>query len=179
MSPLMLSLTLTVALGVAAQAGAAAHPVTAVDKVELDRYIGKWFEIARYPAWFQRKCVGGVTATYATRADGRLDVTNQCRTADGTSTARGIARIVDTTSNAKLKVRFAPAALSFMPFVWGDYWILGLGPDYSWALVGTPDRKYLWILSRTPTLDDAQYRAATDIAIANGFETGRLIKTAI
>ena len=160
-----------------AAAGQTAPAVTPVASVDLQRYVGTWFEIARYPAWFQRKCVGGVTATYATRPDGRIDVTNRCRTADGISTARGIARIVDPATNAKLKVRFAPGALSFLPFVWGDYWILALGPDYSWALVGTPDRKYLWLLSRTPTLDDTQYRAAVDRAIANGFDATRLVRT--
>jgi apolipoprotein D and lipocalin family protein len=174
---MMSSVLLALSVAVAAQAAHTPRPVTAVASVDLERYLGTWFEIARYPAWFQRKCVGHVTATYATRADGRLDVTNTCRTADGTSTARGIARIADTRSNARLKVRFAPAALSFLPFVWGDYWIIGLAPDYSWAVVGTPDRKYLWILARTATLDDESYRAALARAAANGFDTTRLVRT--
>ena len=118
--------------------------VRTVDAVNLDRYVGEWFEIARFPNRFQRNCAGDVRANYAMRADGRIDVINQCRRADGSLTeARGVARVVDPRTSAKLKVRFAPAVLSFLPFVWGDYWILGLADDYSWAVVGSPDRDYL------------------------------------
>ena len=125
--------------------------VRTVPAVDLDRYAGDWFEIARYPNRFQRACAGEVRASYARRPDGRIDVVNRCASADGSIIeARGIARVVDTETRAKLKVRFAPAVLSFLPFVWGDYWIIGLGDDYTWAVVGTPDRKYLWILARTP-----------------------------
>ncbi len=105
---------------------------------------------------------------------------NRCRTAGGdTREARGIARVADMSTRAKLKVRFAPAALSFLPFVWGDYWIIGLADDYSWAVVGSPDRKYLWVLSRTPTLAPERYNAALSAATANGFDVGRLVKTPV
>ena len=98
------------------------------------------FEIARFPNRFQRRCVGDVRARYVRRSDGRIDVINRCRATDGTVTeARGIARVVDERTSAKLKVRFAPAVLSFLPMVWGDYWIIGLAADYSWAVVGSPD----------------------------------------
>src|SRR5690349_20437318 len=88
-------------------------PVRTVPSVDLDRYLGDWFEIARFPNRFQRQCVGDVRATYARRTDGRLDVVNRCKTADGQTEARGIARVVDQQTRAKLKVRFAPAWLSW------------------------------------------------------------------
>ena len=156
-----------------AQAPATVRTVPAVD---LDRYAGDWFEVARYPNWFQRKCAGGARASYARRTDGRIDVVNRCTGVDGSAIeARGVARVADAGTNAKLKVRFAPAALSFLPFVWGDYWIIGLADDYSWAVVGTPDRKYLWILARTPRLDAAAFERALAAARASGFDTDGLI----
>jgi apolipoprotein D and lipocalin family protein len=152
-------------------------PVRAVPFVDLDRYAGDWFEIARFPNRFQRQCVGDVRATYARRPDARLDVVNQCRAAEGETEARGVARIVDERSFAKLKVRFAPAWLSWLPMVWGDYWIIGLAPDYSWAVVGDPGRDYLWILARAPHLDDDSLAAARAVARDNGFEVDRLMPT--
>lgn len=160
--------------------GCAAQPrgvMQTVDTVDVDRYVGNWFEIARFPNSFQDECIGDVTASYATRSDGRLDVINRCRTESGAIEARGVARIVDTETRAQLKVRFAPAVFSFLPFVWGDYWILGLGHDYSWAIVGSPDREYLWILARTPALDWERYTLALATASANGFAVERLIET--
>jgi apolipoprotein D and lipocalin family protein len=151
--------------------------VRTVESVNLERYLGDWFEIARYPNRFQRRCTGNVRASYARRPDGRLDVINRCRTAEDAIEARGVARVVDARTSAKLKVRFAPAALSFLPFVWGDYWILGLADDYSWAVVGSPDRRYLWLLARTPALDTQRYNAALDVVRHNGFDAGRLVKT--
>jgi apolipoprotein D and lipocalin family protein len=172
---LMALLVLVVATAAHAQS---APPVTTVDRVDLERYAGKWYEVARFPNRFQDQCVGDVAATYMRRPDGRIDVLNECRAQDGsTDTAKGVARIVDEQSNARLKVRFAPAFLSFLPFVWGDYWIIGLADDYSWATVGSPDRKYLWILSRTPRLDADGLTAARARAAANGFEIDRLVAT--
>jgi apolipoprotein D and lipocalin family protein len=152
--------------------------VSAVASVDLDRYLGRWFEVARFDNRFQRQCVSEVTAEYAKRSDGRLDVVNRCRLANGEMTAAGgVARVVDPATRSKLKVRFAPAFLSWIPAVWGDYWVIGLADDYSWAVVGTPDHKYLWVLSRTPVLDPAQYRRAIDVARANGFDDRRLRPT--
>jgi len=154
------------------------EPVRTVDAVDLNRYLGEWFEIARFPNRFQRACTGDVRATYTRRPDGRIDVLNQCRATDGhLIDAQGVARIVDARTSAKLKVRFAPAVLSFLPFVWGDYWIVGLADDYSWAVVGSPDRAYLWILARTPTMETARLDAARAAARANGFDTDRLVMT--
>jgi apolipoprotein D and lipocalin family protein len=149
-----------------------------VERVDLDRYLGDWFEIARFPNRFQDDCVGDVKASYVRRADGRIDVINRCRARDDTKEARGVARIVDARTQGKLKVRFAPALLSWLPAVWGDYWILGLDDDYAWAVVGSPDRQYLWVLARAATLDDGQYRLALRAARDNGFDTARLVRTA-
>jgi apolipoprotein D and lipocalin family protein len=164
-----------VVLGLQAPVG----PVTTVADVDLDRYLGKWYEIARFDNRFQRQCAGDVTAEYARRADGRIDVINRCRQTDGSlTTAAGVARVVDTATRAKLKVRFAPAFLSWIPAVWGDYWIIGLADDYSWAVVGSPDRQYLWVLSRTPILAPPQYAKAVETARANGFDDRQLRPTA-
>jgi lipocalin len=110
--------------------------------------------------------------------DGRVDVVKRCRTEDGrVIDAQGIARVVDTHSFAKPKVRFAPAFLSWLPLVWGDYWVVGLADDYSWAVVGSPDDKYLRILSRTPELSGQSYERALGSARDNGFPVERLVKT--
>src|SRR5688500_2232418 len=119
-----------------ATASAQTPPVRTVPFVDLDRYAGDWFEIARFPNRFQDQCVGDVRATYVRRPDGRVDVVNRCRTSARETEARGVARIVDQRTFAKLKVRFAPPWLSWLPMVWGDYWIIGLAPDYSWAVIG-------------------------------------------
>jgi len=158
---------------------AAAHaqaPVRTVPLVDLNRYAGDWFEIARFPNRFQRQCLGDVRASYALRADGRVDVVNRCRTAEGPIEARGVARVVDERTSARLQVRFAPAWLSWLP-VWGDYWIIGLAPDYSWAVVGDPGRNYLWILARTPHLEPDAVAAARQAARTNGFDVERLVLT--
>jgi len=153
-------------------------PVRTVPHVDLDRYLGEWFEIARLPNRFQTDCAGDVRATYAYAADGRVNVTNRCAALNGeVIEAKGIAKVVDTRTSARLKVRFAPAFLSFLPIVWGDYWILGLAPDYSWAVVGSPDRKYLWILARESSMDVEQYSRAIAIGKANGFAVDSVVKT--
>ena len=170
---LILATTLQLA-GAPAQATSLVRTVPFVD---LDRYAGDWFEIARFPNRFQRQCVGDVRAAYARRPDGRVDVVNRCRTSEGETEARGVARIVDDRTFAKLKVRFAPAWLSWLPAVWGDYWVIGLAPDYSWAVVGDPGRDYLWILARARHLDDAAMAAALAAARNNGFDLTRLVPT--
>ncbi len=162
----------------ALSAAAPADPVRTVPSVDLARYVGVWHEIARYPNRFQRQCTADVTATYARRDDGRLRVVNRCRTADGSmSEAEGVARIVDGSGNARLEVRFAPAWIGFLPFVWGDYWIIGLQADYRWVVVGTPDRKYLWVLARDAALGEDDWQAAITTARENGFDPARLQRT--
>ena len=152
-------------------------PVRTVPLVDLDRYAGDWFEIARFPNRFQRQCTGDVRATYKRLPDGQTEVVNRCRTADGETVARGVARVVDEKTFAKLKVRFAPSWLSWLPMVWGDYWVIGLAPDYSWAVVGDPGRDYLWILARAAHLDEASVAAARAAARNNGFDVERLVQT--
>lgn len=143
--------------------------IRTVDFVDLERYGGLWYEIAKIPNRFQKQCVRGTTATYTLREDGRLDVVNRCLTRDGTAdAARGVARIVDPTSNAKLEVSFV-SFLGWRPF-WGDYWILGLDEHYQWAVVGTPSREYGWILARTPEIDDVAMREVLAVLERNGYD---------
>jgi apolipoprotein D and lipocalin family protein len=149
------------------------NPLPTVAQVDLARYAGEWHEIARYPNWFQRGCAGGVTARYTPEAKGTIVVENSCRKADGTrETVRGTATPVAGSGNARLKVRF------FGPFA-GDYWIIGLDPQYRWALVGHPSRKYLWILARTPTLPDAEYDRIVALAVRRGYDATRIQRSAL
>ena len=153
-------------------------PLRVVPGVDLTRYAGTWYEVARLPNRFQAKCAGEVVAAYAPRPDGRITVTNRCRTTSGeTTVATGIARRVDGQPPSVLEVRFAPAFLSFLPAVWGDYQIIALGPEYDRAVVGTPDRAYLWVLSRTPQMDPALYRRLLDEARGQGFDISKVVET--
>lgn len=156
---------------------ASAQEVKTVPSVDLKRYAGKWYEIAKIPNSFQKKCLSSTSADYAPREDGMIDVTNRCRTADGVDEAIGVARVVAGSNNSKLEVRFAPAWLSWIPMVWGDYWIMDLDPQYTLATVGSPSREYLWILSRTPTISDEQYENALNNATKQGFDTSRVVKS--
>lgn len=153
------------------------HPVgnTAVPEpaksVDLARYSGRWYELARYEQSFQKGC-DSVTADYTVRGDGKIDVLNRCRKPDGTiSDAKGKAKIVDAETNAKLKVSF------FGPF-YGDYWILDRAEDYSWAIIGEPSGRYLWILSREAAPGRARLDALVARTAAMGYDTGYLRITA-
>jgi len=148
-------------------------PLTVVDSVDLQRYLGKWYEIASYPAWFQKGCTGS-TAEYSLSPDGKIQVVNRCRkeSLDGPlKESKGKAEVADTATNAKLKVWF------FWPFK-GNYWIIDLNPDYQWAVVGEPSRKYLWILSRTPTMDETVYQEILGRLPQKGYDPARLRITA-
>ena len=148
-------------------------PLTVVDTVDLYRYLGKWYEIASYPAWFQKECTGS-TAEYSLMPDGKLQVINRCRkgSLDGPlKESEGKAEVVDTVSNAKLKVWF------FWPFK-GNYWIIDLDDNYQWAVVGEPSRKYLWVLSRTPKMEESLYRQITEKLPQKAYDPERLRKTA-
>jgi apolipoprotein D and lipocalin family protein len=142
-------------------------PVQAVAAVDLGRYVGKWYEVAAFPMFFQRNCVGDTTAEYAFRPDGDISVVNRCRTEDGFDEATAKAWPVEGGGNARLKVQF------FWPFR-ADYWVIGLDSGYRWAVVGNPERKYLWILSRTPRLPKEQLDAALASARAQGFDLAKL-----
>lgn len=149
-----------------------------VQNVDLKRYSGKWFEIARYENKFQKKCVGNTTATYTIKKDNNIEVVNECLEKDGKiDKAKGKAKIIDKTTNAKLEVRFAPAALSFLSSVWGDYWIIDLDENYKYAAVGDPKREYFWILSREPEMNDATYQAILRRAEKKGFDPAKVYKT--
>jgi apolipoprotein D and lipocalin family protein len=171
-------LLLAPSLGVApAHAQAQKQEVEAVASVDLERYAGTWYEQARLPLFFQRNCVENTTARYTLRDDGRIDVVNQCTDDDGDRIeARAIARRVGE-STSRLEVRFAPAFLSFLPVVWGDYWILDLDPDYRWAIVGSPDRKYLWFLTRDQAFAQDKLDALIVKAQDLGYDTSRLVRT--
>ena len=154
---------------------AAAIPNVPVESVDLERYAGRWYEQARLPQRFQDQCVADTTAEYALNADGTVAVTNRCRTEDGRcDESQGVARRVDG-STSMLEVRFAPAWLSWLPMVWGDYWVIALDPDYQWAMVGAPDADYLWILSRTPRLDEGIRERLLARAAAMGYPVEEVV----
>ena len=125
--------------------------VRTIATLDVPRYLGTWYEIAKFPNWFQKKCVSNTKAVYSAKPDGNLRVLNSCKTAAGeTSEAEGLARQIGSKNSPKLEVRFAPEWLSFLPLVWGDYWVIDLDPQYQLAAVSDPRREYLWVLSRTP-----------------------------
>ena len=150
-----------------------AEPLATVSHVDLTRYMGAWYEIARYPNSFQKGCVGS-KATYSLMDDGKVSVLNECY--DGSfsgklRSAKGKAWVVDKGTNSKLKV-------SFFWFFAGDYWIIDLADDYSYVVVGHPKRKYLWILSRTKTMEDSTYEAILKRLVEiHHYDTSKLIKT--
>ena len=124
-----------------------------VNQVDLNKYTGLWYEIAKIPNSFQDQCAYGTTAEYKLLEDGEIQVINKCYKSDGEAdVAEGLAKVVDKKTNSKLEVSFF-SIFGFRPF-WGDYWIIGLDDNYQWAVVGSPNRKYGWILSRTPSLPD-------------------------
>lgn len=162
----------------AAQAEEKPEPLQAVPSLDVSRYMGRWYEISKYPNRFQRHCVGDTTATYELLPDATVGITNRCRTEEGEiDEAKGIARQVGGPDSAKLEVRFAPGWLGFLPFVWGDYWVVDLDPEYQLVAVSEPGREYLWILSRTPRVDTAKRAELLDRLAAMGFDTARLDAT--
>lgn len=155
--------------------------VKTAPKVDLQKYSGVWYEIARLPNKFQKDCASDVTATYTLSPDRTIKVLNRCREAGKSKPkeAEGVGRVAkeDNGSNSILEVRFAPAILSFVDGVWGDYRILELDEQYRYAVVGSNDRKYLWILSRSPTLSDDIYKQLLARAAAQGFNSGQVVRT--
>lgn len=181
MKKYLFAVFIPIIIGVAAFKAAAQEKggdVKTVPSVDLKRYSGKWYEIARFPNRFQKKCVGNVTADYAINDDGTIQVTNRCLKKDGEyDNAVGKAKIKDNNSNSKLEVRFAPEFLSFIPLVWGDYWIIDLDADYQYSVVGDPSKKYLWILSRTPEMNEAVYQNILRRLETKGYKPNKLLKT--
>lgn len=154
---------------------AATPPPTTVPSVNLKKYQGQWYNIARLPAWFQNECARS-TAHYTLRPDGTVAVRNECWTHAGKKKAiTGVAKSIDPKTNARLVVTFDNWA-GKLGLAKGDYWILALGPNYDSALVGTPNRKYLWILARQKKLAPAHYSRLVRQAKSLGFDTTRLVK---
>jgi apolipoprotein D and lipocalin family protein len=148
-----------------------------VASVDLERYLGRWYEIARLPNAFEKDDMVNITAEYDLMPSGDLSIVNSCVRGNGrVSGVGGIGRVVDPVSNSKIEVAFAPKPLRFLPFVWGNYWIIDLDFDYQWAVVGEPSRKFLWILSRQPVMSAELYNRLCASAEAKGFDTAELIK---
>ena len=145
-------------------------PLEAIASLDVPRYMGTWYEVAKYPNWFQKRCIANTSATYAVQSNGMLQVLNRCQKEDGSmSEALGAAKQVGDANSPKLEVRFAPAWLSFLPFVWGNYWVIDLDPQYQLAAVSEPSRKYLWILSRSKTVEPKAYEALLQRLKQQGF----------
>ena len=147
-------------------------PLKTVNFVDLDRYTGQWYEIARYEHRFQKGCVGS-KATYTVRDDGKITVLNECYDESFSGKLRSVkgkAWVVDKETNARLKVSF------FWPFA-GDYWIIDLGQNYEYAIVGHPSRKYLWVLSRSPEMDEDVYQSILSRLQKQEYDTAKLIRT--
>ena len=159
-------------LGLGHPGAAQVKPLATVPSVDLQRYMGRWYDIASFPQRFQKGC-HCTSADYEMTDKGYVRVINACRK-DGpsgkTSTAKGKAFVVEGSENAKLKVQF------FWPFR-GDYWIIDLADDYSYAVVGEQKREYLWILSRTPQIDEALYQAIVSRCAEKGFDVSKLVRT--
>ena len=150
--------------------------VITVEHVELPRYLGTWYEIARKPMWAEDREARDVTATYELMDNGRVRVLNSCLNDEGeVEHSEGEALPLDTT-NAKLSVSFMPKALRWVPFTQGNYWIMRLEPGYNIALVGTPNRKYLWLLARDAQLDESTVRDWLHYAAEDGFDISDIIR---
>lgn len=171
------SLLMIVMLLVAMPASAATRPNQPVNKLDLGRYAGQWHEIARLPMFFERQCIGGVTAVYTPTPNGSIHIRNSCRTRDGHKTVDGVAR-AEPGRPGVLIVRFAPRWLSWLPLARAEYWVIDVDPDYQWALVGSPDRGHLWILSRNVSMSHALLEALKRRAQQRGYRLDKLEITA-
>lgn len=150
-------------------------PLTTIESLDVQRYMGVWHEIAKYPNWFQAKCTSDTSARYNLLPDGTVEVINRCRRASGEwDEAIGNAHQIGGTNSPKLKVRFAPAWLSWLSAVWGNYWVIDLDESYSLVAISEPTREYLWVLSRSPTVDSVAYKSLLQRLEARGFDLARL-----
>lgn len=167
-----------VGLGMVTMAYAQTKPLQTVERVELDKYLGVWYEVARKPLYFQNKCDRDVTATYTLNENGNVVVDNRCYTKEGKLTQSiGEAFIQNAPFNSKLKVSFLPEAIRWLPFGRGDYWVLKLDENYQTVLVGEPRRKYMWVLSRSPQPDQAVVNEYLEYAKSLGYDLGDVIHT--
>jgi apolipoprotein D and lipocalin family protein len=153
-------------------------PLVPIAVLDVPRFMGTWYEIAKYPNRFQKQCVSNTTAQYSLQPVGTVQVINRCRKLDGqVEQAVGEARQTGAATSARLQVRFAPGWLSWLPMVWGDYWVIDLDAQYQLAAVSEPKREYLWVLSRTPEVSPEAYAALTARLQNQGFTLERLERT--
>lgn len=165
-------------LGMATMAYAQTKPLKTVEKLELDKYLGVWYEVARKPLYFQNKCDRDVTATYTLNENGNVAVDNRCYSKDGSlNQSIGEAFVQNAPFNSKLKVSFLPDAIRWLPVGRGDYWVLKIDDDYQTVLVGEPRRKYMWVLSRSPQPDQAVVKEYLEYAKSVGYDLGDVIHT--
>lgn len=158
-----------------AQAAPASAPLDTIERLDVPRYMGTWFEIAKYPNRFQKQCVSNTSADYRLQADGQVRVLNRCVTGDGRiSEAIGMARQLGGAASPRLQVRFAPAWLSFIPAVWGAYWVIDLDPQYQLVAVSEPRQEYLWVLARSPVVNSSAYEALLARLAKKGFDLQKL-----
>jgi apolipoprotein D and lipocalin family protein len=161
-----------------APARAEVPEAVALEHADINRFMGRWYEIARLPNNQERACARDVVSTYERRTESAIRVVNVCRNAEGElERSQGVARIRDGLSQAKLEFRFAPLALAWLPFLWDDWWILEVAPEYSYMMAGDPSHQRLWIYARTRELDDTTYRTLVAHAAAQGYDTTRLVRT--
>lgn len=169
-----MKLFLLITIAVAAMFAQDKNEPQTVSNVDLKRYTGVWYEIAKIPNSFQDHCIEGTKAEYYLKEDGTIKVINSCIDEDGVvDDAEGVARVVDKKTNSKLEVSFF-SILGWRP-VWGDYWILGLGENYEWVVVGTPDRKYGWILARDKKLNEQILNEAYAVLKKNEYDTSKFV----
>ncbi|MBH2008874.1 MAG: lipocalin family protein [Xanthomonadaceae bacterium] len=154
---------------------ATGQPLTTIASLDLPRYMGTWYEIARYPNSFQQKCTGNTRAEYSIKGDGGVQVINRCKLQSGElNEIVGAGRQIGSATSPKLEVRFSPAWLSFIPAVWGDYWVIDLDAAYQLVAVSDDRREYLWVLSRTPWVEPKAYEALLGRLGQKGFDLQKL-----
>ena len=149
-------------------------PATA-PRVDLPRFMGRWYEIARLPYFTERRCVKNVTADYVLGDEGMVHVTNRCAHKEGSGVAKGVARVIDRASNARLEISFR--TLYGVHVLWDDYWIIGVGEDYDYALVGQPTRRRGWVLSRAPRPPEEQVQRWLAEFAEKGFPAESFLRT--
>lgn len=175
----MKSLILKIMLSsMALTAYAAESELRTIPALDVPRYMGTWYEIGKYPNRFQKKCVKDTRAEYALLANGTVQVTNRCTMDNGeVDVVVGSGRQIGEARSPKLEVRFAPEWLSFIPWVWGDYWVIDLDPEYQLVAVSEPKREYLWVLARTPTVNPRAYEELVARLEKQGFDSRKIVLT--
>lgn len=152
------------------------EPVRSVERFDLERYLGLWYEIGRLPLRFEDDGARDVTAEYTLAENGTVTVDNRCIDENGEPVQALGEAVPDEEHPARLRVSFLPAALRWIPFTRADYWVLRIDPDYTVALVGTPDRAHLWLLAREPQLSAVMESLFLKEAVAQGFDLSEWIR---